>query len=122
MAKIMLAAAAALMLAAGCSGSTPAVSLAGSWSGTITCYSLDSPLSMTVDAATPAKAAMAMGDGGVFPWDASVVVEGSTVTIKSDIPSGDAQLLTGTADAAGNTITGNMEGQLCNKFTLARKV
>lgn len=119
--KIVIAATAALIFAAGCSGSTPAVSLVGSWSGTITCYSMDAPLTMTVDTATPAKAAMAMGDGGVFPWDAAVTVEGAKVTIKSDIPSGDAQLLTGTADAAGNTITGNMEGQLCNKFTLTRK-
>lgn len=122
MAKIVLATAAALMLSAACSGSTSAVSLVGSWSGTITCYSMDSPLSMTVDAAAPAKAAMAMGDGGVFPWDAAVTVDGAKVTIKSDIPSGDAKLLTGTADAAGNTITGDMEGQLCNKFTLTRKV
>lgn len=121
MAKMVLAAVAALVFAVGCSGSTPAVSLVGSWSGTITCYSMDSPLSMTVDAATPARAAMAMGDGGVFPWDAAISVDGSRVTIKSDIPSGDAQLLTGTVDGAGNAITGDMEGQLCSKFTLTRK-
>jgi len=112
--------AAAVFLAA-CSNAEPPPSLAGAWSGTITCYKMDAPLSMTIDAAKADEATMAMGEGGIFPWPASVNVDGSRiVTIKSHIPSGDAQLLTGTLDAAGNSITGEMDKQLCNKFTLTR--
>ena len=112
----------ALALAAACSASQPAPSLAGNWSGTITCYSMESPLTMIVDATKLSQAAMAMGDGGVFPWEASVAVDGArAVTIKSTIQSGDAQLLTGTLDAAGTTISGTIERQLCNKFTLTRQ-
>ncbi len=121
MARLLPVVASAVALAAACSGSAPA-SLVGTWSGTVTCYSMDSPLSMTVTAAAPSRAAMAMGDDGVFPWEAAITVDGSRVTIKSDIPSGDAQVLTGAVDAAGNAITGEMQGQLCNKFTLTRKV
>jgi hypothetical protein len=112
--------AASLMLAA-CSAGDPPPSLAGSWEGTVTCYKMDAPLSMAIDAAKPGEAKLAMGEGGVFPWDASVTIDGSrVVTIKSRIPSGDAQLLTGTLDDAGNTIAGTMDKQLCNKFTLTR--
>lgn len=118
--RMIWAAAAAIMFAA-CSAGGPAPSLAGSWAGTITCYSTDSPLIMTVDAAKPAVAKMAMGEGGMLPWDASLTVDGARkVTIKSDISSGDAQLLTGTVDSAGNVITGVMDKQLCSKFTLTR--
>ncbi len=118
--RLVCALAAALMIA-GCSAGGAAPSLAGNWSGTITCYSMDSPLMMTVDAAAPAEAKMAMGEGGMLPWDASIGVDGARlVTIKSHIQSGDAQLLTGTLDAAGNAIVGVMDKQLCNKFTLTR--
>ncbi|RYZ11079.1 MAG: hypothetical protein EON61_10740 [Alphaproteobacteria bacterium] len=87
----------------------------------MTCYKMDAPLSMAIDAANPGEAKLAMGEGGVFPWDASVTIDGSrVVTIKSRIPSGDAQLLTGTLDDAGNTIAGTMDKQLCSKFTLTR--
>ncbi len=120
--RSVLSVAGAVALAAACSAGQPAPSLAGNWSGTITCYSMESPLSMTIDAAKPAQAAMAIGDGGVFPWEASVTVDGSrAVTIKSTIQSGDAQLLTGTLDATGTTISGAIERQLCNKFTLVRQ-
>lgn len=120
--RLVLIAAGPLALAAACSASQPAPSIVGSWSGTITCYNMDSPLTMTIDAAKPSQAAMAMGDGGVFPWQATVTVDGArAVTIKSAIQSGDAQLLTGALDAAGATISGAMERQLCNKFTLTRQ-
>ncbi|RYG34268.1 MAG: hypothetical protein EON93_08345 [Burkholderiales bacterium] len=120
--KLFCAAAAAVLIAA-CSNAGPAPSLAGSWSGTITCYKMDSPLSMIVDAAKPAEAKMAMGEGGVFPWDAALSIDGSrNVTIKANIASGDAQLITGVLDAGGNTIVGAMDEQLCNKFTLTRAV
>ncbi len=112
---------AAAVLLAACSNAEPPPSLTGTWSGTITCYKMDAPLSMTIDATTPDEATMAMGEGGIFPWPASVSVDSSrTVTIKSHIPSGDAQLLTGTLDAASSSITGKMDKQLCNKFTLTR--
>ena len=118
--RLILASAAALMLVA-CSAGGPAPSLPGTWSGTVTCYKMDSPLSMVVDAAKPGEAKMAMGEGGMLPWDASIAIDGARlVTIKSHIESGDAQLLTGTLDAAGNAITGEMDKQLCNKFTLTR--
>jgi hypothetical protein len=118
--RLICASAAALLLSA-CSAGGPPPSLAGSWSGTITCYSMDSPLMMTVDAAKPGEARMALGEGGMLPWDASIAIDGGrVVTIKSHIQSGDAQLLTGTLDGAGNTITGAMDKQLCNKFTLTR--
>lgn len=119
MKRPLICASAALTVAA-CSGE-PAPSLAGIWSGTITCYKMDSPLLMTVDEAVTGEAKMALGEGGMLPWDASIAIDGARlVTIKSHIPSGDAQLLTGTLDAAGSTITGTMDKQLCNKFTLKR--
>lgn len=118
--RLICASAAALMFAA-CSAGGPAPSLAGTWAGTITCYSMESPLAMTVDAARPGEAKMAMGEGGMLPWDASVAIDGARlVTIKSHIESGDAQLLTGTLDSAGNAIIGTMDKQLCSKFTLTR--
>ena len=121
MGRGLVCGAAAGVLLAACSNAGPPPSLAGSWAGTITCYKMDAPLSMVVDAGKPAEARMAMGEGGIFPWDASVGVDGARlVTIRSTIPSGDAQLLTGTLDAAGNTIAGEMDGQLCSKFTLTR--
>lgn len=121
MGRGLVCASVAAILVAGCSNAGPAPSLAGAWSGTITCYNMDAPFSMTIDAAKPGEARMAMGEGGMFPWDASVSVDGSrAVTIKSHIPSGDAQLLTGTVDTSGNAISGVMDKQLCNKFTLTR--
>lgn len=122
--RLACASVAALMLSGilgACSAGGPAPSLAGSWAGTITCYKMDSPLSMAVDEAKPGEAKMAIGEGGMLPWDASIKVDGARlVTIKSHVESGDAQLLTGALDVAGNVITGEMDKQLCNKFTLTR--
>jgi len=118
--RMIYASVAALIICA-CSAGGTEPSLAGSWSGTITCYKMDSPLLMAIDAAKPGEAKMAMGEGGMLPWDASVTVDGARlVTIKSHLQSGDAQLLTGTLDSAGDTIAGVMDKQLCNKFTLTR--
>lgn len=121
MKRRLVCASAAVVLLSACSAGGPAPSLAGIWSGTITCYKMDAPLLMTVDEAAPGEAKMAMGEGGMLPWDASVTVDGGrVVTIKSHIESGDAQLLTGKLDSLGAVITGEMDKQLCDKFTLTR--
>jgi hypothetical protein len=113
----------AVMSVGACADEKPAVSLAGKWDGVITCYSMESPLQMTIDAAKPQDAVMGMGDGGVFAWDAAVTIDSSAraVTIKSKVPSGDAQVLTGTLGADGKEIIGNMDKQLCSKFKLTRQ-
>lgn len=120
--KLVLGCAAALagMSIAACAGEKTAVSLAGKWEGVITCYSIEGPLQMTIDAATPQVAVMGMGDGGVLAWDASVAFDDATraVTIKSTVANGDAQVLTGTLGADGKDIVGNMDKQLCSKFKL----
>lgn len=113
----------AVMSMGACAGEKTAVSLAGKWGGVITCYSIEGPLQMRLDAATPQVAVMGMGDGGVLAWDASVAFDGASraVTIKSTVASGDAQVLTGTLSADGKEIIGTMDKQLCSKFTLTRQ-
>lgn len=121
MGRRLVGGAALAVLLAACSNGEPPPSVAGTWTGTITCYGSDSPLSMSVDAAQPSKARLAIGEDGIFPWDASLAVDASgTITIKSNIASGDAQLLTGKLDGAGDVISGEMDKRLCNKFTLKR--
>lgn len=103
-------------------GDAAAPSLTGKWEGEITCYQMASPLTMTVDPATPAKASLSMGSGGALTWDADVSFDAlsRTATIKSTVPTGDAETITGPLSADGKTITGEMPRQLCNKFTLTR--
>lgn len=102
-------------------GKTDAVSLVGNWEGTTTCYSMESPLQMTIDAATPAKAAMGMGEGGALSWTADVTFDAakSTVSLAAEGGVGDAALLAGTL--AGDVISGEIEKQLCNSFKLTRQ-
>lgn len=123
--KLFLGCAAAFAVASvgACAGEKAAVSLAGKWTGTITCYSMESPLQVAIDAATPEKATVGMGDGGAISWEASVAFDDATraVTIKSDAPMGDAHIIAGTLDADGKDISGAMDKQLCNAFKLARQ-
>ncbi len=122
--KIILGAAliAASALGSACTPAAETLTLAGKWEGEITCYQMASPLTMTVDAATPAKASLSMGSGGALTWDADVSIDAATrtATIKSTIPTGDAETITGPLSADGKTITGEMPRQLCNTFTLTR--
>ncbi len=117
----------AAIAAASVAACTPAgespVSLAGSWAGTVTCYKMESPLTMTIAAATPKAAEVSMGDGGVLTWAASVAFDDAThvVTIKSDAPTGDAAVLAGALAADANSITGHMDKQLCTDFKLTRQ-
>jgi hypothetical protein len=108
--------------ASACTPATEALTLAGRWEGEITCYQMASPLTMTVDAATPAKANLAMGAEGSLIWDADVSIDAAirTATIKSTIPTGDAETITGLLSTDGRTIAGEMPRQLCNRFTLTR--
>lgn len=98
-----------------------AASLAGDWKGTVTCYSMESPLQMTIDKATPAKATVAMGEGGALAWDAAVTFDAAknTVSIAADNKMSDAALLAGTLE--GDVLSGEIEKQLCNSFTLTRQ-
>ena len=109
-------------LGSACTPAAETLTLAGKWESEITCYQMASPLTMTVDAATPAKASLSMGSGGALTWDADVSIDAATrtATIKSTIPTGDAETITGPLSADGKTITGEMPRQLCNTFTLTR--
>ena len=106
-----------------CADPTSAASLAGNWVGSITCYNIDSPLKVAILAATPAKATVSMGDASALSWEASVAFDDAarTVTIKSDVPTGDAQTISGTLNSNGSSISGAMERQLCNRFKLTRQ-
>ncbi len=72
--KRLLVCAAAIAAAAlgACADPASTTSLAGKWVGSITCYNMDSPLSVAIDAASPGKATVAMGDAGALTWQAAV--------------------------------------------------
>ena len=102
---------------------TSAVSLAGKWAGTITCYKVESPLQMTIDAAKPGEAAMSRGEGGALSWPATVTVSevARLVTVKSAGPNDGAELVEGLLSEDGATISGVMDKQLCTAFSLKRQ-
>jgi hypothetical protein len=113
---------AASAMASACTPATETLTLTGRWEGEITCYQMASPLTMTVDAATPLKAALAMGAQGALTWDADVSIDTASrvATIKSTVPTGDAETISGPLSADGKTISGEMPRQLCNRFSLTR--
>lgn len=123
--KRLLVCAAAIAAAAlgACADPASTTSLAGKWVGSITCYNMDSPLSVAIDAASPGKATVAMGDAGALTWQAAVEFDTATraVKISSDVPMGDAQTIAGTLDSNSSSISGTMERQLCNRFKLTRQ-
>jgi len=83
---------------------------------------MDSPLQMRIDAAVPTKASVSMGDigeGGTWDADVSVDEAGHTVAIAAGGGMGDAALLAGKLE--GDVLSGEMEKQLCNRFTLTRQ-
>lgn len=98
------------------------VSVAGEWAGTITCYKIESPLQMTIDAAKPGDAVISKGEGGVVSWSATVVVDDDArmVTVSSTGPVDGAERIEGLLSADGGTISGAMDNQLCTAFTLTR--
>ncbi len=106
-----------------CADPRAAASLAGNWVGSITCYNIDTPLTVAIDAATPGTARVSMGEGGALTWEASVAFSDATraVTITSTAPTGDAQTIAGTLDSNASSISGAMERQLCNRFKLTRQ-
>lgn len=119
---LAVASVAATVFASACTPATETLTLAGRWEGEITCYQIASPLTMTVDAATPAKANLSMGAEGALIWDADVSIDAATrtATIQSTIPTGDAATISGLLSADGKTLSGEMPRQLCNTFTLTR--
>jgi len=113
---------AASAVAGACTPPSETLTLAGRWEGEITCYQMASPLTMTVDPATPQKASLAMGSGGALTWDADVSIDAASraATVKSTVPTGDAETIAGQLSPDGKTLSGEMPRQLCNKFTLTR--
>ena len=103
-------------------GDEAAVSLAGRWEGTIICYKVEAPLTMTIDAAKPNEASMSMGEGGALSWHAAVTYETANrvVAIKGDQPTADAAVIAGPLSADGKAISGTMDKQLCTDFKLTR--
>ena len=99
------------------------VSLAGKWAGTITCYKVESPFQMTVDAAKPGEAALSRGEGGALSWPATVAVNDSArlVSLTSVGPADGAELIEGLLSEDGSSISGAMDKQLCTNFTLKRE-
>ena len=113
------AAAVAVASVGACTGADDkAVSLNGKWAGTITCYNMDMPLTMTVDAAAPARAALTKGDQATVSWDAALSIVDGVVTIKSDGPNDGAETLAGKLQS--DVISGTMDKQLCTAFKLTR--
>ncbi|MDZ4760300.1 MAG: hypothetical protein SGJ21_04445 [Alphaproteobacteria bacterium] len=108
--------------AGACSASDEPVSLAGIWQGTITCYSIEGPLQMTIEAATPEEAVMATGNGAL-EWDARVVLDAATsaVTIEPKLLNVEAGTLKGTLSGDAKVISGEMERQFCTSFSLTRQ-
>lgn len=97
-------------------GEKTSTSLAGDWRGKITCYSIESPLQMKIDHATPSRAVMSMGDEGALTWNASVAANEATVTVTSDGPANGAEIISGTLD--DGVLSGTMTKQLCTSFEL----
>lgn len=117
--SMLVAAAAAASLAACNAAGGKEASLAGNWKGTITCYNMEMPFSLTVDAATPTKALLSKGDLATVTWDGTITADKAAVTIKSDGPADGAETIAGTL--AGDDLSGTMDKQLCTKFTLTRQ-
>jgi hypothetical protein len=101
----------------------PSVSLAGKWAGTITCYKIESPLQMTIDAAKPGEAVMSKGEGGALSWPATVSVSevARLVTVVSTGPADGAERVEGLLSEDGSQISGVMDKQLCTGFSLKRQ-
>lgn len=99
------------------------VSLVGVWTGTITCYKMASPLTVTIDGVAPEKAQIGQGDGGALKWTADVSVDSAArmVTLKGPQPTADAAVIAGPLSADMTKITGKMDKQLCTDFTLTRQ-
>ncbi len=100
----------------------PPISLAGQWAGTITCYTIESPLQMTIEVSSPAEAVMTKGEGGSLSWPATVAVDNAArmVTVSSTGSADGAERIAGLLSADGGTISGVMDRQLCTAFTLKR--
>jgi len=98
------------------------ISLVGKWAGSITCYSIDLPLQMSLDAVRPRDALMSKGDGSVVTWPATVAVNDAArfVTITAAGAADGAERIAGALSADGATISGAMDKQLCTKFMLTR--
>ena len=98
------------------------ISLAGKWTGTITCYKIESPFQMTIDAAKPTEAALSKGEGGALSWPATVAINEATrmITITSTGPADGAERVEGLLTADGALISGAMDKQLCTDFNLKR--
>jgi hypothetical protein len=101
----------------------PSVSLAGKWAGTITCYKIEAPLQMTIDAAKPGEAVMSKGEGGALSWPATVSVSevARLVTVVSTGPADGAERVEGLLSEDGSQISGVMDKQLCTGFSLKRQ-
>ena len=102
--------------------SPPPISLAGKWTGTITCYKIESPFQMTIDNTKPTEAALSKGEGGALSWPATVAINEATriVTITSTGPADGAERVEGPLSADGAIISGSMDKQLCTDFNLKR--
>jgi hypothetical protein len=98
------------------------ISLAGKWAGTITCYKIESPFQMTIDAAKPTEATLSKGEGGALSWPATVAINEATriITITSAGPADGAERVEGLLTADGAQISGAMDKQLCTDFNLKR--
>jgi len=98
------------------------ISLVGQWTGTITCYKIESPLTVNIDGGGPEKAEVAQGEGGALKWMASVSVDSPTrmVTLKADTPTDGADVLTGLLSEDMMSLSGAMTQQLCTDFALKR--
>jgi hypothetical protein len=98
------------------------ISLAGKWTGSITCYKIESPLQMTIDAAKPGEAAMGKGPNGNLAWPATLSVNAPTriVTVLSKGSADGAERIEGLLSDDGLTISGVMSKQLCTSFALKR--
>jgi hypothetical protein len=116
------AAAAAAPVSAPAPAAAP-VSLAGKWAGTITCYKIEAPLQMTIDAAKPGEAVMSKGEGGALSWPATVSVSevARLVTVTSTGPADGAERVEGLLSEDGAMISGVMDKQLCTGFSLKRQ-
>ncbi len=99
------------------------ISLAGKWAGTITCYRIESPFQVTIDAAKPGEAVLSKGDIGVLSWPATVAVNEAArlVSLKSVGPADGAELVEGLLSDDGKLISGAMDRQLCTDFSLTRQ-
>jgi hypothetical protein len=108
--------------AAAPAAATGAISLAGTWTGAITCYKIESPLLMKIDAAKPGEASVSKGQGGALSWKAKVTVDEAKriVTVLADGAADGAERIEGQLSEDGALISGTMTRQLCTVFALRR--